>query len=124
MLLTTPCIYGIQKPIFKEIKRIEIELTCLVCPIIKDRFSIILKAPAVRILYISFPKPASEALPKTKPCLQNCSGGRFRTLEAPKMKFLSKLIDLKKTSFPPENKYDKRFRSEGKSKMVCHTYCP
>lgn len=50
---------------------------------IKDRFNIILNAAAFKILYISLPKPASDAFPKTKPCLQNCSGGRLRILEAP-----------------------------------------
>lgn len=50
---------------------------------IKDRFSITLKAAAVKILYISFPKPASDALPITKPCRQNWCAGSSRTLAAP-----------------------------------------
>lgn len=52
---------------------------------ISDRFNIILSVAAVKILYISFPKPASDAFPITKPCLQNCSGGSPRTLDAPEM---------------------------------------
>lgn len=50
---------------------------------IKDRFNIILKAPAVKILYISFPNPASDAFPNTKPCLQNSWAGSILTLSAP-----------------------------------------
>lgn len=50
---------------------------------ISERFSITLNAAAVKILYISFPKPASDAFANTKPCLQNCSAGRSRTLETP-----------------------------------------
>ena len=50
-----------------------------------ERFNIILNAAEVKILYISFPKPACDALPITKPCLQNCSGGSSRTLEAPEI---------------------------------------
>ena len=34
---------------------------------IKDRFNMTLKAPAVKILYISLPNPASDAFPNTKP---------------------------------------------------------
>lgn len=63
---------------------LEKEPICLVCPMIRDRFNIILNAAAFKILYISFPRPASDAFPKTKPCKQNCFGGRSRTLEAPK----------------------------------------
>ena len=97
--------------------------TCLVCPIIKDLFSIILKAPAVRILYISFPKPASEDLPMTKPCLQNCSGGSCRTLEAPKMEATWAIIDLKMlTNFLPENHNDKRFWKWRKSQNDSPNY--
>lgn len=66
-----------------QIERLEREPICLDCPIINDRFNITLSAPAVKILYISLPKPASDALPNTKPCLQNFSGGSARTLEAP-----------------------------------------
>lgn len=66
-----------------QIERLEREPICLDCPIINDRFNITLSAPAVKILYISLPKPASDAFPNTKPCLQNSSGGRDRTLEAP-----------------------------------------
>lgn len=62
------------------------EPICLVCPIISDRFKITLSAAPVKTLYISLPKPASEAFPRTKPCLQNCSGGRFLTLAAPEVK--------------------------------------
>lgn len=58
---------------------------CLVCPMISDRFNMILNPAAVNILYISFPKPASDAFPNTKPCLQNCSGGSPRTLGAPEI---------------------------------------
>lgn len=50
---------------------------------IRDRFSITLNAAAVKILYISFPNPASDALPITKPCLQNSPGGCSRTVAAP-----------------------------------------
>lgn len=65
------------------IERIEIEPICLVCPIISDRFKITVNAAAVRILYISFPKPASDAFAITNLCLQNSSGGRLRILAAP-----------------------------------------
>lgn len=64
-------------------ERLEKEPICLVCPIIRDRFNITLSAAPVKTLYISFPKPASDDFPITNPCLQNCSGGRPRTLEAP-----------------------------------------
>lgn len=57
--------------------------TDLVCPIIRDRFNITLSAAPVKILYISFPKPASDALPNTNPCLQNSLGESFLTLGAP-----------------------------------------
>lgn len=50
---------------------------------IKDRFNIILNAAAVKILYISLPKPASDDFPITKPCLQNSCGDSPRTLAAP-----------------------------------------
>lgn len=50
---------------------------------ISERFNMILNPAAVNILYISFPNPASDAFPITKPCLQNCSGGSSRTLGAP-----------------------------------------
>lgn len=50
---------------------------------IKDRFNMTLKAPAVKILYISLPNPASEAFPNTKPCLQNSWAGSVLTLSAP-----------------------------------------
>lgn len=59
---------------------------CLVCPMISDRFNMTLIPAAVNILYISFPKPASDAFPNTKPCLQNCSGGSPRTLGAPEIR--------------------------------------
>lgn len=62
------------------------EPICLVCPIISDLFNMMLSAAAVKILYISFPNPASEALPITKPCLQNWSGGSKRTRDAPNVK--------------------------------------
>jgi len=50
---------------------------------IKDRFNMTLKAPAVKILYISLPNPASDAFPNTKPCLQNSYAGSVLTLSAP-----------------------------------------
>lgn len=50
---------------------------------IKDRFNMTLKAPAVKILYISLPNPASDAFPNTKPCLQNSLAGSVLTLSAP-----------------------------------------
>lgn len=50
---------------------------------IKDLFKIMLNAAEVKILYISFPKPASAVFPSTKPCRQNCSGGSSRIAEAP-----------------------------------------
>ena len=50
---------------------------------IKDRFNMTLKAPAVKILYISLPNPASDAFPNTKPCLQNSWAGSVLTLSAP-----------------------------------------
>ena len=50
---------------------------------IKDRFNMTLKAPAVKILYISLPNPASDAFPNTKPCLQNSCAGSVLTLSAP-----------------------------------------
>ena len=50
---------------------------------IKDRFNIKLSAAAVKILYISLPKPASDDFPITKPCLQNSCGDSPRTLAAP-----------------------------------------
>lgn len=50
---------------------------------IKDRFSITLNAAAVKILYISFPNPASDAFAITKPCRQNWCGGNSRTLAPP-----------------------------------------
>lgn len=68
-----------------QIARLEKEPICLVCPIINDRFSITLSAAPVNILYISFPNPASDAFPRTKPCLQKISGGSSRTLEGPAM---------------------------------------
>jgi hypothetical protein len=34
-------------------------------------------------LYISLPNPASDAFPKTKPCLQNSWAGSILTLSAP-----------------------------------------
>lgn len=61
----------------------EREVICLVWPMIKDRFKITLKAAADKILYISFPNPASDAFPITKPCLQNWWGGSSRTLAVP-----------------------------------------
>ena len=67
-------------------ERIEKEPICLVCPMISDRFNITLNAAAVNNLYISFPKPASDAFPITNPCLQNCSGGSSRILGAPEMR--------------------------------------
>lgn len=66
-----------------EAERIVKEPICLVCPMIRERFNIMLNAAAFKILYISFPNPASDDFPKTKPCLQNCSGGRLRIAEAP-----------------------------------------
>ena len=50
---------------------------------IRDRFNITLRAAPVSILYISLPNPASDAFPKTKPCLQNSSAGSDLTLAAP-----------------------------------------
>ena len=67
-------------------ERIEKEPICLVCPMISERFNITLNAAAVNNLYISFPKPASDAFPITNPCLQNCSGGSSRILGAPEIR--------------------------------------
>jgi hypothetical protein len=61
---------------------------------IRDRFNMILSAAALNSLYISFPKPASAVLPRTNPWLQNCSGGKSLTLEAPETKkSLSSCLD-------------------------------
>jgi len=67
-------------------ERLGKEPICLVWPMIKDRFNIILSAAADKSLYISFPKPASAVFPRTNPCLQNLSGGKSLTLEAPETK--------------------------------------
>lgn len=77
--------YSLKKTIYNETERLEKGPICLVCPTISDRFSIILNAAALKILYISLPKPACDALANTKPCRQNCLGGRFRTLVAPEI---------------------------------------
>jgi len=50
-----------------EKERLGKEPICLVWPMIKDRFNIILSAAAVKTLYISFPKPASAVFPRTNP---------------------------------------------------------
>lgn len=67
---------------------------------IKERFSITLSAAADKILYISFPKPASEAFPSTKPPWQNWSGGKPRTLAAPGKWINKSNVSLDKNQTP------------------------
>ena len=50
---------------------------------INDLFNIMLNAPDVNILYISFPNPASAVFPRTYPRRQNASGASSRTAAAP-----------------------------------------